>query len=238
MWLPRSWDVGKVVNTRGFCQKSCGKKAYGQASAQDRTTRCQHTLKGPTFRSTGASTTSRARGFFAPTCTFRSGVQLTVRRYSLRFSNATSPPEIDSLEGIELEYAEDGELHPSSLLGEAGGSRGAHQTSPDLGLKVIQGRGLVLVESKLAEHSFYKCSAWRHEGSSRLPGNPDSDRCNNSLAVLGDYVGQCHQHHPEWGRRYWEHVAPIAVEEALAAQDIQQLTEEDLDYFSLLIIKR
>ena len=41
--------------------------------------------------------------------------------------------EIDSLEDIELEYAGCGELHPSELLGEEGGGRGANQTSPDLG---------------------------------------------------------------------------------------------------------
>ena len=55
--------------------------------------------------------------------------------------------EIYSLEKIDLEYAGDGELHPSSLLGEAGGTRGANQTSPDLGLQVNGGRGLVLVEN-------------------------------------------------------------------------------------------
>ena len=64
--------------------------------------------------------------------------------------------KIDSLGAIELEYAEDEDspLHPSPLLGEAGGSRGANQTSPDLGLLVNGGRGLVLVENKLTEHSF------------------------------------------------------------------------------------
>ena len=49
--------------------------------------------------------------------------------------------EIDSLEEIELEYAEDGELHPSRLLGEEGGTRGANQTSPDLGLLVNGAKG-------------------------------------------------------------------------------------------------
>ncbi len=51
--------------------------------------------------------------------------------------------DIDSLETIELEYAGEGELHPSRLLGEEGGTRGANQTSPDLGLVVNEGRGLV-----------------------------------------------------------------------------------------------
>ena len=132
------------------------------------------------------------------------------------FLNRHVAEEIDSLEEIELEHAEDGELHPSSLLGESGGTRGAYQTSPDLGLKVNEGLGLVLVENKLTEDSFYKCSAWKHKGNRRLPGNPDPDRCNNPLAVAKDYAGQCHQHHPAWGRRYWEHLAPVVDETALA----------------------
>ena len=131
------------------------------------------------------------------------------------FLNRHVSEEINSLEEIELEHAEDGELHPSSLLGESGGTRGAYQTSPDLGLKVNQGRGLVLVENKFTEQSFYECSAWRYKGSSRRPGNPYPDRCNNPLAVVKDYSGQCHQHHPAWGRRYWEHLADITDEKIL-----------------------
>ena len=110
--------------------------------------------------------------------------------------------EIDSLEAIELEHAESGELSPLQLLGELGGMRGANQTSPDLGLLMNGGRGLALVENKFTEHSFYECSAWRHKGSSRRPGNPDPDRCLNPLAVVEDPLNQCHQ--AAWGRRYWE----------------------------------
>ena len=132
------------------------------------------------------------------------------------FLNRHVAEEIDSLEEIELEHAEDGELHPSSLLGESGGRRGAYQTSPDLGLKVNKGRGLVLVESKLAERDFYDCSAGPHPRRTSLPGNPDPNRCNKPLAVAKDYVGQCHQHHPAWGRRYWEHLASVVDETALA----------------------
>ena len=122
--------------------------------------------------------------------------------------------EIDSLEGIELEYAEDGELHPSRLLGEVGGTRGANQTSPDLGLLVNGGQGLVLVENKLTEKSFYECSAWKHKGSSRRSGNPDPDRCNRPAEVVKDPADQCHQ--AAWGRRYWEHLASVVDKEALA----------------------
>ena len=94
--------------------------------------------------------------------------------------------DIDSLETIELEYAEECELHPSRLLGEEGSTRGANQTSPVLGLLVNEGRGLVLGESKFTEHSFYKCSAWKHKGSSRRLGNPDPGRCNHLVNVAKD----------------------------------------------------
>ena len=123
--------------------------------------------------------------------------------------------EIDSLEEVELEYAEDGELHPSRLLGEEGGNRGANQTSPDLGLLVNMSRGLVLVESKFTEKSFYECSAWRHEGSSRRSGNPDPDRCHRPAEVAKNHADQCHQ--VAWGRKYWEHLAPVVDETAFAS---------------------
>ena len=124
--------------------------------------------------------------------------------------------KIDSLGAIELEYAEDGNspLHPSPLPGEAGGTRGANQTSPDLGLLVNGGRGLVLVENKLTEHSFYQCSAWRHEGSSRRPANPDPSRRKQPSKVVEDYLNQCHQ--AAWGRKYWKHLARFVDKEALA----------------------
>ena len=123
--------------------------------------------------------------------------------------------QIESLDAIELEYSEDDDLHPSQLLGETGGSRGAGQTSPDLGLTVNGGRGLVLVESKFTERDFSDCSARRRKGSTRRPGNPDPDRCNHPLAVLDDPAGQCHQ--SAWGRRYWDHLAVVADRDALAA---------------------
>ena len=125
--------------------------------------------------------------------------------------------EIGSLEEIELEYEDrDSTLRPSHILGEKG-IRGSGQTSPDLGLKVNEGRGLVLVESKLAERNFDYCSAGPHPRSTSRPRNPDPNRCNNPLAVAKDYVGQCHQHHPAWGRRYWEHLAPVADQKLLVS---------------------
>ena len=121
---------------------------------------------------------------------------------------------IRSVDAVELEYAESGELHPSMLLGEQGGSRGTGQTSPDIAFVVNGGRGLVLTENKFVEHSFYRCSALAQNGSLERPGNPDPSRCNNALAVLNDPPGQCHQ--AAWGRKYWEHLAPVIHRERLS----------------------
>ena len=130
------------------------------------------------------------------------------------FLKAHVDEEIDTLETIELEFAEPrgSQLHPSQLLGEEGGNRGANQTSPDLGLRVNGRRGLVLVENKFTEHSFYECSAWRHKGSSRRCGNPDPGRCDSPLQVAED-ESRCHQ--SSWRRRYWEHLAHEVDREAL-----------------------
>ena len=132
------------------------------------------------------------------------------------FLKSHAHAEINSVGAIELEYAEgvDSPLHPRRLLGEVGGKRGANQTSPDLGLLVNGGRGLVLVENKLTEHSFYECSAWRHKGSSRRSANPDPSRCKQPANVVKDYDNQCHQ--ADWGRKYWDHLAPIIDQDYLA----------------------
>lgn len=117
-------------------------------------------------------------------------------------------PAIHSVEGIELEYAEQGNLHPSILLGEEGGRRGAAQTSPDIAFIVNGGRGIVLTEIKFLEHSFYRCSAHGANGSAARPGNPDPARCDHVQALLADPVAQCHQ--ATWGRKYLAHLAPVA----------------------------
>ena len=122
--------------------------------------------------------------------------------------------EVLTVDAVELEYAEEGDLHPLLLLGETGGSRGSGQTSPDLGLPVNRGQGLVLVENKLVEKSFYACSARRTWNSKGRVGNPDPGRCNNALAVASDPASQCHQ--GVWGRRYWEHLAPVADMERMS----------------------
>lgn len=118
-------------------------------------------------------------------------------------------PEIQSVDRIELEYAEpeNSPLHPSPLLGEQGGSRGTGQTSPDVAFLVNGGRGLILMENKFVEHSFYPCSARTQDGNATRPKNPDLSRCNDTLALLDDFETLCHQ--AAWGRRYWEHLAPV-----------------------------
>jgi len=120
--------------------------------------------------------------------------------------------KVESVDALELEYAEDGDLHPSVLLGELGGSRGSGQTSPDIGFLVNCGRGLILTENKLVEHSFYACSAHWGRRSSR-PENPEPARCDNPLAGLNPET-QCHQ--AAWGRKYWDHLAPVANVETLS----------------------
>jgi hypothetical protein len=129
------------------------------------------------------------------------------------FLRAHVSPDIQSVDAVELEYAEaeDSPLHPSHLLGEQGGSRGAGQTSPDVAFLVNAGRGLVLMENKFVEHSFYGCSARRRDGSEARPGNHDPSRCENTVVLLDGFETLCHQ--VSWGRRYWEHVAPVANRE-------------------------
>jgi hypothetical protein len=131
----------------------------------------------------------------------------------LRASVSSTIVEVDS---VELEWAvaeEDDAIHPSKLLGEAGGNRGAGQTSPDLAFSVNGGTGLVLVENKFVEHSFYRCSARRTHSSTERPGNPDTSRCLDAGAVRSDPVKLCHQN--TWGRRYWDHLAPVIAQDEL-----------------------
>jgi len=108
---------------------------------------------------------------------------------------------IRSVDSIDLEYEDDDRnLRPNRLLGEEGGSKGANQTSPDLGILVNGKTGLVFVENKLVEHSFYPCSGHWYKGSRSKPKNEDPSRCNDPLAGLRE-TSRCHQE--AWGRRYW-----------------------------------
>ena len=123
---------------------------------------------------------------------------------------------IESVEHVELEFADDSaDLRPDRLLGEAGGSRGSGQTSPDLAFVVNGGRGLVLTENKFVEHSFYACSAKRAVGKPGREANPDPSRCWNAAAVAGDPLNQCHQ--AAWGREYWNILAPVVDQDRLVS---------------------
>lgn len=119
-------------------------------------------------------------------------------------------PDILSVDRVELEYAEAPPLDPQSLLGESeGGKRGASQTSPDVAfiLRTAGGSGLVLTESKLAEHSFYGCSGRKPKAE-----NPDAGRCMDWPTLQEDIPGRCWQMQWEEGKRkqknrkYWEHI--------------------------------
>ena len=109
-------------------------------------------------------------------------------------------PAIWSVDAVEIEYAEPDELSPLKLLGEEGGSRGSGQTSPDLAFIVNNRTGLLLIENKLTEHSFYPCSARKARGSNARPLSPDIKRCLDAVAVSVDPL-LCHQQ--TWGRKYW-----------------------------------
>ena len=132
------------------------------------------------------------------------------RRLLAGFLRERAHPSIVAVDRLELEYAEStgSPLHPSALLGEEGGSRGAGQTSPDLAFIVNGGRGLILTENKWVEHSFYRCSARDKTGSDARPANPDLARCVLATSVLADPGGQCQQ--VAWGRKYWQHLEPVA----------------------------
>ena len=61
---------------------------------------------------------------------------------------------IVAIERLELEYAEEPPLDPTTLLGELQGRRGANQTSPDLAFIVkleCGGCGLILTENKFTD---------------------------------------------------------------------------------------
>lgn len=116
--------------------------------------------------------------------------------------------DIESVERVELEYAEKPPLDPQTLLGEPdGGRRGANQTSPDVAfiVRTKSCEGLVLVENKLTEHSFYRCSGRKKEAA-----NPDPTRCLDWPKIQADSLRQCWQRQWEQSqgkpRRYWEYL--------------------------------
>lgn len=137
---------------------------------------------------------------------FPFGQSSTGRDLLASFLNSQVDSRIKSVDSIELEYAESGDLSPAALLGEQGGSRGSGQTSPDIAFLVNRGTGLLLVENKLTEHSFYSCSARRKTYSDLRPANPDTSPCNDVGALMAD-VSLCHQQ--TWSRKYWQQLQPV-----------------------------
>jgi len=121
------------------------------------------------------------------------------------FLNKSVSDKISTVDRIELEYSEGGELNPAELLGEPQGTRGANQTSPDVAFIVNGGRGLVLTENKYTEHSFYPCS-----GRKAKYGNPDIKRCLDIEKVLSDPKKTCYMSNWEDGKRtnrkYWDFI--------------------------------
>lgn len=130
-----------------------------------------------------------------------------MRDLMTKFLKTKISDQITDITDVELEFAfhSDHELHPSRLLGEAGGKRGSSQTSPDVAFKVKtkNGTGIILVESKYTEHSFYRCSARRTSDNQERAGNPDPSRCLMSSDKM-NYQAICHQ--TTWGRKYWENL--------------------------------
>jgi len=114
-------------------------------------------------------------------------------------------PAIETVDRIEMEWAERAPLDPATLLGEPHGQRGRNQTSPDVALIVNGGKGIVLTESKFVEHSFYPCS-----GRNKDYGNPDTARCMNARKVYDDPYEQCYMTQWAYGRRtnrkYWDYL--------------------------------
>jgi hypothetical protein len=114
-------------------------------------------------------------------------------------------PLISTVNRIELEWAEQSPLDPTTLLGEPHGQRGRNQTSPDVAFIVNAGKGIVLTENKFTEHSFYPCS-----GRKKMYGNPDINRCMNPIKVYNDTANQCYL--LEWAdgdrtnRKYWDYL--------------------------------
>jgi hypothetical protein len=113
--------------------------------------------------------------------------------------------KIERIDSVNLEFAFEGKLGPANLLGESDGKRGSGQTSPDLAVLFSSQhkKGIVLVECKYTEHSFYNCSGRKTKINSGKIPNPNPQRCLQK-EVMKAYKNNCHQY--AWGRKYWEHL--------------------------------
>lgn len=169
-------------------------------------------------------------------------------RLAADFLRANVDASIADVRSVELEWEHaDG---PAKLLGEAGGRRGSHQTSPDVAFKVTTtggGDGVVLTEVKFTEHDFYACSVRK-----QLDDATKSTTCDALARLRTAPAALCGQHTVK-GRRYWDHLATIldwdaplrgcpaataayqlfrqqALAEALAARGDQALVVSSLAY--------
>jgi hypothetical protein len=114
--------------------------------------------------------------------------------------------DIYEITDMDLEYEDDFEdLKPGMLLGEDdGGMRGTGQTSPDLAIRFRtkdSKTGIILIESKFSEHSFYSCSGY----SKTKPGKPVNEkreRCLNPSLIVDSDFNECHL--TSWDRKYWD----------------------------------
>ncbi len=117
---------------------------------------------------------------------------------------------------LHLEY-EHPTLKPADLLGEpATGLRGSGQTSPDLALDIITKsgkKGLILVENKYTEHSFYSCSGRSKKNQSRDSQKKeffDPKRWLEFSKIRDDLKRECWQMNWEdsdrKNRKYWSYL--------------------------------
>jgi hypothetical protein len=129
------------------------------------------------------------------------------------FLRDTVDARIARVTDVELEFADGGDLTAEKLLGETGGRRGAHQTSPDVGVRVTLqdgGAGLVLIEVKFCEKDFGSCSARRRE----LKPLGREASCDALDVVLANLASACAQH-DVYHRRYFDHLGgPLVAADA------------------------
>lgn len=132
------------------------------------------------------------------------------------FLRVTVDPRIQSVTEVALEFVDEGKLRTELLLGEKGGTRGANQTSPDVGARVSLdggGQGLVLIEVKFCESNFSSCSARKRE----LKPQGRENECDDLDKVLGDPGSRCAQDRC-YSRRYFDHLGdPLRAVAAASA---------------------
>ncbi|MFC1744443.1 hypothetical protein ACFL35_10655 [Candidatus Riflebacteria bacterium] len=114
---------------------------------------------------------------------------------------------IKKINQLELEFAEEKPFDPHTLLGEPIGKRGQGQTSPDVGIvfEIEDGRkGLLLIENKLVEKSFYNCS-----GTKDNNGDTHPEKCRGFERIYKDLSNSCFLFNWQYDKRkYWDYMLP------------------------------